>query len=229
MVEETTTMIEFLKVLRKTFLTRAHSQHFSQHGEDCVLRHWIPRNTKGFYVDVGCYHPKKGSNTYFLYQRGWRGVNVDIDPYKILSFRLARPKDINVVAAVSDRVDRAIVRSDKWHSCRTTISDTPPTDDLCEVREVETATLNSILDATPYRNKMIDLLNVDVEGLDLNVLRGLDFNRYRPELILVENHVANLTQLLASELHQFLSAQNYTLVNWVGCTLFYRRHSEGAA
>ncbi|MBM3862112.1 MAG: FkbM family methyltransferase [Verrucomicrobia bacterium] len=222
-------MIEFLKVLRKTFLTRARDQHYSQHGEDCVLRHWIPREKKGFYVDVGCYHPKKGSNTYFLYRRGWRGVNVDLDSYKILSFRLARPHDINVVAAVSDHVGHATVHSDKWYSCRATISAVPATNDLCEVRDVQTTTLNTILDATPYRNRGIDLLNVDVEGLDLHVLRGLDFDRYRPELILIENHVGDLTQLLGTELHQFLSTRHYTLVNWVGCTLFYRRQAERVA
>ena len=59
--------------------------------------------TKGFYVDVGCFHPKKHSNTYLLYIKGWSGINIDMEVDKINSFKLARPSDFNVLSAVSDK------------------------------------------------------------------------------------------------------------------------------
>ncbi len=45
----------------------------------------------GTYIDVGCNHPKRFSNTYALYRAGWRGLAVDLDPSLCKQFRLARP------------------------------------------------------------------------------------------------------------------------------------------
>ena len=51
--------------------------------EDLNILNFFKNKRDGFYVDVGCFHPKKHSNTYFLYKRGWRGVNIDMEEEKI--------------------------------------------------------------------------------------------------------------------------------------------------
>jgi FkbM family methyltransferase len=220
-------LLEVLKVVRKSVLTRAAKPHWSQYGEDCVLSNWFPGRRDGFYVDVGAYHPTKGSNTYLLRRRGWRGVNVDLDEAKILAFRILRPGDVNVVAAVSDRVIVRAVYSDKWYSTRATLSTEIATGTdaaaFRRTREVTTTTLTAILDASPFRDRPIDLLSVDVEGEDLNVLRGLDFGRYKPALVLVERLSTELEDILDSDLHRLLMTLGYRFANWVGYTLFYRR------
>lgn len=216
---------EILRVVRKSVLTRAARPCWSQYGEDCVLATWLGDRRDGFYVDVGAYHPAKGSNTHQLRRRGWRGVNVDLDEAKILAFRLRRPGDVNVVAAVSDRAEVRTIYTDKWYSTRATLSPDIADDAAAfrGLREITTTTLTAILDGTRFRDRPIDLLNVDVEGEDVNVLRGLDFARYSPALILVERLSTDLDEILASDLHGLLSGLGYRLANWVGYTLFYRR------
>ena len=58
--------------------------------------------TKGFYIDIGAYHPYKGSLTYNLYKKGWTGANIDLSKTSIDLFNIARPKDININCAVSN-------------------------------------------------------------------------------------------------------------------------------
>lgn len=221
------TIRSLAKVLRKTFLTRSREHHYSQYGEDCVLLNWFSkRRQKRFFVDVGCYHPAKGSNTFALYRRGWRGINIDLDPDKISAFKLRRPGDINIIAAVSDCRETLEVFSDKWFSMRTTLDPAIGQASAFTQRSlVETTTLTEIIDATRYQGRRIDLLSVDVEGFDLRVLRGLDFERYAPQVILIESHLATIEMILASELHHFLAVRDYFLANWVGLTLFYRLES----
>src|SRR5712664_3731103 len=55
----------------------------------------------GFFIDIGAHHPKKSSNTYFFYLKGWRGINVDAIPGSMARFRKSRPRDINVETGVA--------------------------------------------------------------------------------------------------------------------------------
>jgi len=75
--------LRWLYLLRKVFLTRSSRRYWSQYGEDIVLDRVLNLRKPGFYVDVGCYHPVKNNNTFKLYRRGWRGVNLDIDDCRV--------------------------------------------------------------------------------------------------------------------------------------------------
>src|ERR1700730_18274703 len=79
---------------------------FSQFGEDLAVRQIAGRFglARGIYVDVGAYHPIFGSNTLLLYKQGWRGINIDFVPERIVAFEQYRPNDHNVAACVSDKV-----------------------------------------------------------------------------------------------------------------------------
>ena len=213
-----------LRIFRRAFLIKSWSVIHSQYGEDAVLQHLVTQ-PRGIYVDVGCWHPKKFSNTWFLYRRGWRGVNIDLGEVKIRTFRWVRPQDHNVVAAVSDAPGTVTVQTDKDFSVGEQIvpEGQSPRPGFGHSRVMATRTLTDILDHSPYAGKAIQLLNIDAEGHDLHVLRGLDFDRYAPELVLVESYVQSVEALLQSELHGFLSGKGYAMFNWVGPTLFYKR------
>ncbi|MFT5138435.1 MAG: hypothetical protein ACI9H8_001006 [Lysobacterales bacterium] len=70
-----------------------------------------------------------------------------------------------------------------------------------------------------YANKQIDFLSVDAEGHDLEVLKSLDFDRYKPRLVAVESHEPLFSGVCESPIYQFLLAQGYCLVAWCGLTL----------
>ena len=75
---------------------------YSMFGEDLKIKDFFKRKKKGIYVDIGCYHPLDGSNTYLLYKKGWSGINVDVNKTSIELFNIARKKDINLNIAISN-------------------------------------------------------------------------------------------------------------------------------
>lgn len=219
-------VFRFFFLLRKVFLTRTSQRYWSQYGEDIVLDRVLNLKQPGFFVDVGCYHPVKYNNTYKLYRRGWRGVNIDLDRIKIQAFNLRRPSDINVVAAVSDEERTVPLYSTGFYTLTQTIDDktmqkSKRGGQSVEQREVHTTTLSRILDDTPFWNRKIDVLSVDVEGHELPVLKSLDFERYLPKVIIVESHARALEEILNSELYQFIQRRGFTLFNWTGPSLLF--------
>jgi hypothetical protein len=90
----------FERVRERWFRTYAR-ESYSQEGEDMLLERFLEHRHSGFYVDVGAHHPRRFSNTYRLYRRGWRGLNIDANPGSMALFRHVRPRDINIEAAVS--------------------------------------------------------------------------------------------------------------------------------
>lgn len=223
--EDRSSIWKWLFLLRKMYFIRNFRIHYSQFGEDIILKGFISRNINdGFYVDVGCFHPKKYSNTYKLYKRGWRGINIDLDSLKIETFKWVRPHDYNITAAISDQETTVKVYSFGHYSLVSTIDEKTAMkklNDIKEVREVETHTLNQVIEQSPFAGRQIDLLSIDTEGHDLNVLKSLDFEKYKPRLIMIETHLMNMDQIEESELYQLLKQKGYYLINWVGFTLFF--------
>ena len=77
--------------------------YYSFSGVDIVIKSIFKDLNNGFYIDVGCQHPIKNNNTYLLYKKGWHGINIDLDEDNINLFKTARPKDLNINIAVSDK------------------------------------------------------------------------------------------------------------------------------
>ncbi|NBV23595.1 MAG: FkbM family methyltransferase [Proteobacteria bacterium] len=222
-----------LYLLRKIFLTRSSRRYWSQYGEDIVLDRVLNLARPGFYVDVGCFHPVKNNNTYKLYRRGWRGLNLDIDELKIAAFRLRRPRDVNLVRCVSEHEGMIRVFSPGIYSLNQTAD--PATAEkmrqrgvVMREREVPASPLNRILADSEFRDRTIDLLSIDVEGHELSVLRSLDFDRYQPRVVIIESHLRSLVALMASAEFGLLTAKGYTMFNWTGpSVLFLRQTAAG--
>src|SRR5687767_7993770 len=80
-----------LKLLQRVLDPWA-SNSYAQTGEDRIIATLLG-DVPGFYVDVGCNHPVKYSNTFELYKRGWRGINVDANEQMVELCRRLRPRD----------------------------------------------------------------------------------------------------------------------------------------
>ncbi|MFM0725165.1 FkbM family methyltransferase [Paraburkholderia strydomiana] len=216
----------FLWLVRKTWLTRGARLYYSQFGEDAVLREIIsPTCVKGVYVDVGAYHPIKFSNTYALYKRGWRGVNIDMDPVKIEAFKLARASDINVCAAISsEKAVKQVYNFSNYGLTSTLDADvaaaetTTPT----SVRSVETTTLDDVLEHSRYSDDEIDLLSIDAEGHDYHVLKSLDLYKYKPKIIIIESSSVSMREVIESTVYNYLEQRGYRLVSWTHLSLIFR-------
>jgi FkbM family methyltransferase len=218
-----------IKTLRKTFLTKSYKRAFGHFGDDiaieCLYRETFGLNAlkSGFYVDVGSFHPTKYSNTFRFYKRGWDGVEIDLEAEKLRAFRMLRPRDLAVQAAVSQTPGKLTFYGDHFSPYTTSDANNTGALERSGRFEVETRTLTDILDETKFRDREIDLLDIDCEGMDLEVLRSLDFNRYRPKIVAVEIHAPSIAAVQNSDEHAFLVNHNYSYVNRVGPTSVFLR------
>ena len=214
-------------LFRKLFFIKKRFRHYSQFAEDVSIIRHFPKKFKGFFVDVGCFHPVKYNNTYRLYRKGWRGVNIDIDSIKIAGFKVLRPGDVNVTSAVSNQQGELPYWSNGFYSLTITLDEAFAAGKEGYIQKtVQANTLSNILDATKYKGQTIDFLSVDAEGHDLQILQSLDFERYQPRLIAVETHKERLDELQEDPLFHYLSEKGYSMVNWVGLTLLFKRSAD---
>jgi FkbM family methyltransferase len=203
---------------------------YSQEGEDLVLRRMFDGQRTGFFVDVGAHHPKRYSNTYYFYINGWRGINVDAAPGSMQPFSQARPRDINVEAAVASE-NKALTFYE---------FDEPTLIGFCKdislnrhengpykivgERQIETVTLTEVLDRCLPAGQRIDFLNVDVEGLDLDVLASNDWTKYQPTVVLAEDlTLTSMRDLDKSPVVCLMQQQGYELYCKVVNTLIFRK------
>jgi FkbM family methyltransferase len=181
----------------RSSLERRYRRTFSKCGEDAILRYLFKLKEIGFYVDVGAYHPINVSNTYVFYRDGWRGINIDARPGSMNEFNKERPRDINVEAAISERPENLIYyafgeNKDSNRQELNTFNRSFAEHQLgalsIETNEVEltTQTLAEVFDL--YLDSVdIDFISIDVEGMEIDVLRSNNWEIYRPKVVLVES------------------------------------------
>ena len=191
---------------------------YSQDGEDMVLRRLFERKPSGFYVDVGAHHPFRFSNTCYFYRRGWRGINIDPNPDAIKAFLRDRPADINLSVGVSEEPGNIAFHFFNEPALNTFDAQLAaerariPGYRLLETRSVPVRRLDDLLAEFLPPDRKIDFLSVDVEGLDLSVLRSNDWNRFRPHLLLVEAHERTVQAIQNDPLNVFAVAAGYQLI-----------------
>ena len=195
-------------------------------GEDIFISKFFLNFKKGFYVDVGALHPINGSLTYLLYQKGWNGINIDMMQENLKLFNIFRKRDINLDVAVSSSKGsinaylfevgsgvntNQLKIAKKWKN---------KINKNFVIRKVKKNTLNNIL----ISNKVVkdfDFLNIDVEGHEFDVLKGLNLKKYRPKLISIEIHVLKTKEIFRTNVFKYLSKNNYELVSQYKQTSFF--------
>ena len=184
-------------------------------GEDIEISNYFKNRKKGFYIDVGCYHPIHRNNTYLLHKKNWNGINIDTSQFSIDLFNHLRPNDLNYNFAISNKNEIIKLFYQKELSqLSTTERGQAETVFQGNIKEkvIQAFTLDEILNRDKYKNSIIDFLDIDVEGADLKVLEGLSFDKFKPELVCVEIHEQEIKQ---SEIYMFLINKNYELL-WSG-------------
>ena len=192
-----------------------NKKSYSMDGEDLVIADYFKDKKKGFYVDVGCYHPIHRNNTLLLHKKGWKGINIDIHNFSIELFNYLRPNDFNYNFAVSNKNELLDMYFQKELSQLSTVEHNQAKKVFqgnFKQKKIQAYTLNDILKFSKIENVKINLLDIDVEGADLKVLQGLSFKKFKPELICVEIHEENIKE---SEIFKFLNDYNYNLI-WSG-------------
>ena len=197
-------------------LAWAQPRSFSQFGEDRFLLRYFDGQASGFYVDVGAFHPFHASNTYLLYKRGWRGINIEPSPDGFAVLQHYRPRDVTLpiaIASVEGKAQFSLAGSFAGIDGEQHLWREMPAERIT----VETQTLACVIADHLLPGHAIDLLDVDCEGHDLVVLRSNNWERYRPQLVLAEAH----SETAGKQITQFLEATGYSLYTRLDLTLIF--------
>ena len=205
----------FYKIL-KIFRNKKPSYHHAEFGEDVFIDRILKNIKNGFYVDIGCYHPFKGSLTYKLYRRNWNGLNIDISKTSIDLFKMSRNKDINLNLAVTNFDGETFYYENSPINQQNSLLKS--NEEQKKIR-IKCNKLDTILE----QNKIdyFDYLNVDVEGSELKVIEGLNLTKYKPKLLSIENNDLLIDDYLKSDIYKILIKNNYVFINKIGVTNFF--------
>lgn len=200
-----------------------------------VLRRYVRHERDGFYIDIGAHHPFRFSNTAFFHSLGWRGLNVDANPAAIDLFRQYRPGDINVVAGVGktecDEIfylfNEPALNTFDYALAQERLRGSSDYE-IVERRRIHIQPLSDLLDKWLPPDQHVDFLSVDVEGRDYDVLLSNDWERYRPDYVLVEmDSVRKMADVEKCNATIFLKTNGYRAVAKTLLTIIYENESVG--
>lgn len=167
-----------------------YEKHYSQTGEDIIINNFFRNKNIGTYIDIGANDPKKFSNTYLFYAKGWRGINIEPNIKKITSLKRVRSKDVNLNFGVGQNNGELTFYDFKPDTLSTFSEEIAKQyqqmgHKLKSIKKVQVLPLNIILDKYLIGAK-IDFMTIDTEGNDLEILKSNDWTKYRPTYLIIE-------------------------------------------
>ncbi len=164
---------------------------YSRNFEDVILQRVLADVERGCYVDIGASHPIADSNTYAFYEKGWRGICAEPLGYGAL-WDEERIEDVFVNAALGAKAGETTfyvyretpqISTGSSATVQTWREGGRAPD---ETVTVPVLTLNNLLDEH-LEGRPVHLLSIDVEGMEKEVLQGLDLRKHRPWIVVLES------------------------------------------
>ncbi len=199
---------------------------YSRNFEDVILQRVLADVREGCYVDVGASHPVIDSNTYAFYEKGWRGICVEPLGYYNQLWGEERAEDIFVNAVLGANAGQATFHVYGATPQISTASSAAAAAWQEEGREPEQVvqvpmlTLDSLLEEH-LGGRTIHLLSIDVEGMEKEVLSGLDLRKYKPWVVVLEANKPGSPVSNHEGWEPMLLAAGYGMVYRDGLNRFY--------
>lgn len=182
---------------------------------------------KGFFLDVGAHHPYNLSNTALLYSEGWRGINIDACPGSMAEFHHHRPEDINLEVPIAPRAERLLFTRfndpglNGFLTPKQIITHQKRGVQVVDQLELDCLPLHEILDKHAH-GKKIDIMSIDVEGMDQRILESMNLSKWRPTAIITEilgcHSVEDVQQ---TPVHRYLRSNKYMLYSRLHFSCIY--------
>lgn len=194
------------EIWRKTwrqFINKSYSQNW----EDLIIEKVVEKKNDGFYVEIGGYDPKRLSNTYRFYKRGFWGVVIEPNPDAKKKFVKIRPRDIFLNVGIGDKKTYIpyykflipALNTFSQKEAKTSLKKGFLLDKKIKVKVVK---VSDVL--KKYVKKDIDILSIDTEGWDKKIINWWDW-KYKPKIICVETDKKN-------EISKLLKKKGYSLI-----------------
>ena len=221
---------KFFRLL-KTIFSGQLKFHTAQYGEDIYL-HKIFRNSqnRGFYLDVGAHHPFAISNTAYLWLLGWSGINVDASESAIRLFNSVRKNDINISGAVIS--EKSLRKNPKTRfyfnsdidNCATCDAELARQRNLVNWIDVRSIGIIELIKMGQENfGDKFDLLNIDIEGLDEEVIENIKLWPIYPRFIMIEIYSESIDELYQKKSVINLKANGYSLKQRMGHTAVFEK------
>jgi hypothetical protein len=175
---------------------------YSQFGEDLILDKYFDKFS-GRYVDIGCYHPIKYSNTALLHKKGWSGINIDLNKISIDLFNACRKSDLNIHACLSDKIEDVEIYLDSEFSALNSMY--PENLKKFGLKNYKKFKIKTKIFSQIVKYNF-DFLNIDCEGNDLKILKTINLKKYTPKIIVIEVSKDN-----KKEIYNYLNLNGYKL------------------
>ena len=205
----------------------------TQFNEDTYLHSFFEKEHKGKFVDLGCFHPTRDNNTFRFYKKNWRGINIDLNPITIELFNFFRSEDITINCAISDKkTTKKLYFVDDLSPLNTLDSNHLKflksnflfkNKDFKE-KKIKTENINNIL--KKYKFNQVDFLNIDLEGLEYEVIKSINFKKFKINLICVEilNH-NKISKSKSKKIHQILKKNKFKYLKKIGVNSIFKNIS----
>lgn len=205
---------------------------YSQNAEDVLLWRALGQVENGFYIDVGANDPEEHSVTKAFYDAGWRGISIEPLPSFHQAFLEQRPRDVNLAIAAGSAngeltlYDTPQVRG--WASPDQAVAELHRSEGHQVVElSVPVRTLASVCEEY-VQGRQIHFLKIDVEGFEGEVLKGMDFARWRPWVLVIEATLPNSRETNHASWEHMVTGQRYRFAWFDGLNRYYvaEEHSE---
>ena len=188
--------------------------------EDLILRYLFDllRIARPSYIDIGAHHPWYYNNTYLFYRQGACGVNVEPDPSLHAVLRRGRRRDVNLNIGIGPHeaeMDFYIMSARTLNTFSASEAHKYVEEhglNIVETKRIKVQTFAQTVDS--HMGHTPDLVSLDVEGLDLDILRSIDFSRYRPHVFCVETisyAKGDGSGVKSAEIHALMLQNGYRL------------------
>lgn len=211
-------LIKILNI-RKMFQKEYKHLSYSQCGEDIIIKYIFDqlKIKKPSYIDIGAYDPFNMSNTYLLYKNGSHGLCIEPNPILFKKIKKYRKKDICLNIGIKTNLENNI--ADFYVMSANTLSTFSKTEADRFVKE-ENQKIEYVLKIPVFSiNKIIEdnfkscpnFISLDIEGLDFEVLKDLDFKRFKPEILCIETltFTENATEKKLKNIIDFMEKSGY--------------------
>jgi len=215
--------------------TQATSKYYGQWETDKIIESYFKNKSDGICIEVGAANGYKGSNTKYFEDIGWDALCIEpnIEHKESLT---AHRKFVRYYACGKENKELPLhifrVGKDDITSSLTSLSpDERLVEDHKEIIndsykvDVKVRTLNWILENetsdTPFENVVdIDFISIDTEGTELDVIKGLDFDKYSVKLLIIENNYND------DNIEEYMNLMGYKKDKRYKINDFYIKHDE---
>ena len=209
--------IAYLGIIRKTY---------SQDKEDLFLMDYFNKTDSGFYVDIGCHHPKRFSNTYLLYKKGWNGINIDANKLTISLFNIFRARDKNYcfVLSTSSKLVEFYEFSESALNGILNSREALKLEQLGYVikkkRKIRPIPVKEFISKNKLKNRKINLLKIDIEGMDCEIVKNMDISEMDIDVLMIEKS----DDVNNSRMENYLKSFSYSVLHETKRNLLFKKN-----